>query len=194
MGLSAEERDRLRTARQDSPRGVLLAMMVGFVVLAAVFATRGGTSGLPAPWNVVVPLLPLALLVALAVPLLLRIRRRGDLPLLEGADPATRRAVNRAIRDGFAPDPRIDELVVDLREQFTPRQLGLIATIQLAGALALGTAAVLAREPVTWILLGLAAVSMVAAAVMQIRRRRQLIAYRPGGAPTAEPPAAAKGD
>jgi energy-coupling factor transporter transmembrane protein EcfT len=194
MGLSDEERDRLRTARQDSPRGVLLAMIVGFIVLAGVFVTRGGTSELPVPWNVVVPLLPLALLVALAVPLLLRIRRRGDVPLLDGADPATRRAVNRAIRDGFAPDKRIDDLVVDLREQFTPRQLGLLATIQIAGALALGTAAVLSREPVTWILLGIAAVSMVAAAVLQIRRRRQLIAYRPGGAPTAEPPAAAKGD
>jgi hypothetical protein len=194
MGLSDEERDRLRTARQDSPRWVLLAMMVGFVVLAAVFATRGGTSELPVPWNAVVPMLPFAFLLALGIPLLLRIRRRGYLPLLEGADPTTRRAVKRAIRDGFAPDPRIDDLVVDLREQLTPRELGVVATIQVAGALALGTAVVLSREPVTWILLGLISVSMLAAGVQQIRRRRQLIAYRPGGTSTAEPPAAAKGD
>jgi hypothetical protein len=194
MGLSAEERNRLRTARQNSPRGVLLAMMVGFVLLAAVFATRGGTSELPVPWNVVVPLLPFAVLVALAIPLLLRVRRRGDQPLLAGADPATRRAVNRAIRDGSTPDPRIDDLVVDLRNQFTPGQLGLLATIEVAGALALGTGAVLARDPVTWVVLGSAAVAMAIATAMLVRRRRQLIAYRPGGVPTAEPPAAVKGD
>ena len=100
--------------------------------------------------------------------------------------------MNRALRDGYASDPHVDDLVVDLRDQFTPRELGVIATIELAGALALGTAAVLSHDP--WNLLGVVAVAMAIAAVFQIRRRRQLIAYRPGGAATAEPPAAVKGD
>ncbi|MGI5212410.1 hypothetical protein [Plantactinospora sp. CA-290183] len=41
-------------------------------------------------------------------------RRRIDPPLVEGSDPATRRAVRRALRDGHTDDPRVDELAHDL--------------------------------------------------------------------------------
>jgi peptidoglycan/LPS O-acetylase OafA/YrhL len=206
MGLSAEERAHLRSnveRRQAAPaRWVLLAMLVGFGALAAIFAARGGTSELSRPWNVVVPLLPFALLLALATPLLIRVRRRTATPLVEGADADTRRAVTRAIRAGSAADPRIDDLVADLRAQGTPRQLGLVATIQFVGALGVGAAAVVGDEPMVRILLALAAVAMLTAAGLLLRRRRQLLAYRPGTDPSTGPvgpapdgpPAAAKGD
>ncbi len=184
MGLSAEERAHLRSnvEQRSAPpaRWVLLAMLVGFAALAAIFAARGGTSELSRPWNVVVPVLPFAFLLALATPLLIRVRRRTVTPLVEGADAATRRAVIRAIRAGSAADPRIDDLVADLRAQGTARQLGLIATIQLVGALGVGAAAVVGDEPMVRVLLALATVAMLTASGLLFQRRRQLIAYRPG--------------
>ncbi len=183
MGLSAEERTRLESnveRRSPAPaRWVLLAMLVGFGALAAIFAARGGTSELSRPWNVVLPLLPFAFLLALATPLLIRVRRRTATPLVEGADAETRRAVTQAIRAGSAPDPRIDDLVADLRAQGTARQLGLTATIQLVGALGVGAAAVVGDEPMVRALLALATVAMLTAAGLLFQRRRQLLAYRP---------------
>ncbi|MEV4624596.1 hypothetical protein AB0J74_38545 [Asanoa sp. NPDC049573] len=182
-----------RSGSATAARWVLLAMVVGFAALAAVFAARGETSGLPVPWNVVVPLLPFLVFLGLLAPLVIGARNRKR-PLLDGADAATRKAVNRAIQDGFAPESRIDELVVDLREHPTTGRLGLVATIQVVGALALGTAAIMAGEAIAASLLGLAGLAMLVAAGMLIVRRRRLLAFRPDGAPTAEPPAAAKGD
>ncbi|GIF69701.1 hypothetical protein Ais01nite_77360 [Asanoa ishikariensis] len=216
MGLSAEERAQLRSnveQRRAAPtRWIVLAMLVGFGALAAIFAARGGTSELSRPWNVVVPLLPFVFLIALSAPLLIGVRRRTGTPLVEGADPETRRAVTRAIRAGSAADPRIDDLVVDLREQGTARQLGRTGTIELLGALGIGAAAVVGDEPTARVLLALATVAMLTAAGLLFQRRRQLLAYRaaanrptdPADGPPAAatrptdpadgPPAAAKGD
>jgi len=202
MELSAEERAQLRSnveRRSAAPlRWLLLAMLVGFGALAAIFAARGGTSELSRPWNIVLPLVPFAVLVALCAPLLVRGHRRAGTPLVEGADVETRRAVTRAIRAGYAPDSRIDDLVVDLREQGRARQLGLVATIQVAGALGIGAAAVVGDEPIVRSLLALATLAMLAVAGLAIQRRRQLLAYRPGTGSTTDrgdgPPAAAKGD
>lgn len=202
MGLTAEERAQLRSnveQRSAAPaRWIALAMLVGFAALAVIFATRGGTSELSRPWNVVVPLLPFALVIALTAPLLIRLRRGTGVPLVEGADADTRRAVNRAIRAGATPDRHIDDLVVDLREHGAARQVGLTAITQLVGGLAIGAAAIVGDEPTARILLALAAVAMLAAAGLLFQRRRQLVSYRPGTDPATDPtdgpPAAAKGD
>jgi hypothetical protein len=146
------------------------------------------------PWNVIVPLLPFVVFVALLAPLLINLRRQRNRPLVEVADAATRRAVNRAIRDGATPDPRIDDLVVDLREHGTTRHLGMLATIQVVGAAALGTAAIAAGGLLASSLLGLAALAMLVVAAAALIRRRHLLAYRPGGSTALGPPAAAKGD
>jgi hypothetical protein len=186
--------ERPRSATTPAVRWVVLAMVVGFAALAAVFAARNETSGLPVPWNVVVPLLPFLLFVALLTPMLVNLRRQRSRPVVEAADAATRKAVNRAIRDGSTPDPRIDNLVAELREHGTTRQLGLLATTQVVGATALGAAAIVAGDLLASSLLGLAALAMLIATGALLIRRRHLLAYRPGGAPAAEPPAAAKGD
>ncbi|SNT45374.1 hypothetical protein SAMN05421812_106235 [Asanoa hainanensis] len=190
MGLSADERAQLRSNVEQRPtapmRWILLAMLVGFGALAAIFAARGGTSELSRPWNIVLPLLPFAVLVALSAPLLIRGHRRSGTPLVEGADARTRRAVTRAIRAGYGPDSRIDDLVVDLREQGTARQLGLAATVQVVGALGIGAAAVVADEPIARVLLALATLALLASAGLLFQRQRQLLAYRPTTGPATD--------
>ena len=198
MGLTADERAQLQSKveqRSDAPAvWILLAMLLGFAALIAILAASGGTGDLSAPWHVVVPLLPFALVVAIAVPMLIRARRRRPGPLVEGTDPATRKAVMRAISAGSAPDPRIDDLVVDLREHGWARKLGRLAAIQSAGGAALVAAAFLGDESATRYLLAGAAAAMLIAAGLLLRRRRQLLTYRAGVERADGPPAAAKGD
>ncbi|GAA1885088.1 hypothetical protein [Asanoa iriomotensis] len=197
MGLTAEERDRLRSnaERATASSGVIvLVLLLFFGALAAMFAARGGVGELPLPWNVLVALLPFVVFAALLTPLLIRVRRRGDVPLVEGADSATREAAVRAIQAGSTDDPRIDDLVVDMRDRGMARRLGFTAVTQVVAALAFVTAAVIAGELVARLLLLGAAVGTLTAAGLLLRRRRRLLAYRAGTTPSAGPPAAAKGD
>ncbi|MEV4535450.1 hypothetical protein AB0J82_16630 [Asanoa sp. NPDC049518] len=197
MGLSAEERAELRSNMEHRSSAaiwwVLLAMLLGFAALVAIFAARDETSELSSPWNFVVPLIPFAVVLAIAAPLLIRLRRRGPGPLVEGADTPTRKAVIRAISAGSTTDARIDDLVVDLREHGTARRLGLTAAIQLVGAIVLGSGAVISDETTSRLFFAGAAVALLAAVGVLFRRRRQLLAYRAGGGYDG-PPAAVKGD
>ncbi|GIF76402.1 hypothetical protein [Asanoa siamensis] len=187
MGLTAQERAELRSnveRRSAAPVGwIVLALVLGFAALAAIFATRGGTDGLSSPWNVVLPFIPFAVFAAFFVPLLIRLRKRGPGPLVDGADPATRKAVLRAITAGSSTDERIDDLVVDLRDAGTARQLGWTAAALCAGGVGVAAAAVIGEETFARVLLGGSAAALLTAAVLLLRRRRQLLGYRPGGVP-----------
>ena len=160
---------------------VLLAMLVGFAALAAIFAARDETSELSPPWNFLVPLVPFAVPARVggavahpaAAPAVRPVGRRSRRRDPQGGEP----------RDhaGSTTDPRIDDLVVDMREHGTARQFGLIATVQLVGAIAVGAGAAVSDEMMSRVLLAGAAAGMLTGAGLLFRQRRNLIAYRAGG-------------
>ncbi|MEV0713293.1 hypothetical protein [Asanoa sp. NPDC050611] len=197
MGLTAEERDQLRSnADRTTASGgwVALVLLLFFGGLAALFAARGGVGELAPPWNVVVALLPFVVFAALLTPLFVRVRRRAHVPLVEGADSATRKAVERAIRAGSSDDPRIDELVNDMRVHGTVRRLAATAASQVVAGIAFVAAAIIGDELIARLLLIGAAVGTLTAAGLLLLRRRRLLAYRSDDHRPTGPPAAAKGD
>jgi hypothetical protein len=195
MGLTPDERARLRSSTERSTvtgAWVASVLLLFFGALTAMFAARGGVGALSPPWNVLVSLLPVVVFGALLTPLLMH--RRADGPLVDGADPATRKAVTAAVRAGATDDPRIDDLVVDMRERGAPRWLAFTATAQLVGAIAFTAATVVTDDWIARVLLAGAAVGTLATAGLLLLRRRRLLAYRAGARPPAEPPAAVQGD
>jgi hypothetical protein len=205
MGLTAEERDELRSnADRTTASGgrIALVLLLFFGGLAALFAARGGLSELSAPWNVIVTLLPFVVFTALLTPVLIQARRRADVALVEGADSRTRRAVEGAIRAGSSDDPRIDDLVEDMRAHRAGRRFATTAVAQAFAGIALLAAAIISDELVARVLLAGAAVGTLTAAGLLLLRRRRLLAYRVGGRtparempePPPGPPAAVKGD
>ncbi|MDG4821969.1 hypothetical protein O7635_08895 [Asanoa sp. WMMD1127] len=200
MGLTTEERGRLRAAaeRRNKSSGVyvLVGGVLGAVVLLTAIAAIATDEGLSA--STIVGFATAVLLGGVLVPILVRLRRRRTWPLIDGADQQTRRAVMRAIRAGESPDPRIDDLVVDLREHAWGRSLRSVAVIQLVVAGIMFVAAVLVDSLVGRICIGVGAAANLVAAIFALQRFRQLRNYRSAGRQDADraagPPAAAKGD
>jgi hypothetical protein len=195
MGLTAEEREQLRATVDDrsSSRGqrLVLVVVLALALLTVAFATFIGMCDVSALWALLLPLASVAFFLVLVTPTIVALRHKRNVPLVEGADFATRRAVLRAIGSGHSTDLRIDDLVVDMRTQGAASTMTTSAVPQMIASGVVAPAVFLVDEVSVRVVLAVAAVANFVAGVMFLRRSRLLRRYRSGG---PGPPAAVKGD
>jgi hypothetical protein len=153
---------------------LVVAPLSGLTIIVGGLAAGGDTP--VTSWLLIGTGVALFIAGALAVAWLV-LRARTNPPLVAGVDPATRRTVERALRDGHTDDPRVDVLVRDLiahdpSPPWLPWTFAGLAVLQLALLLP----GDLSTEDLVRTLLTVPWFALVA--WLGWRRRRRMLQYR----------------
>jgi Kef-type K+ transport system membrane component KefB len=178
MELTGEERERLAARAEKRSRDgnrvvIVVVAIVGLlaVVLGIVVALATGDDSADDPAIWAVSGIPIVVAVVLAF-VLTRLMRKVRQPLLAGADKATQKAVQQALKAGHTDDPRIDALVQDLRQDGDRRTLFGVALFAVAAICQIITAVL---TDITWVrilFVGTALLSLVVVGQLRIGQRR----------------------